>query len=932
MHNNETPLVCFFTFFFGFCLPLFSLAAKDGSTSVPVVSVYRSSGDLDNERSRHWAWAELKDPAPPKVQDGKWVRNGVDYFILSKLVKSGLSPNPEADSRTLFRRAQFNLVGFPEEPRIDADFNEERIDELLDSPRFGERWARHWLDVARFAESHGFEQDYDRPHAYHYRDFVIKAFNQDMPFDQFVRWQLAGDEIAPGDPMALSATGFLGAGVFPTQLTEKEFESARYDEMDDMANTTGMAFLALTIGCARCHDHKFDPLSAKEYYRLISTFGQTIRSEIEVPASSSSHDDEQAKWEKQKKELVAILDQFEKNELADRFEEWLREPPKDSEPKPIWTILGNAEVQSLDGASFVAQADGSFLLTGKNPRNDRWVVTAKVNMPVVRAIRIEALTHKSMIRNGPGRAGNGNIALSDIRVFAKKPGREGKGKPVKLINPRADYQQNTTNLSIASSIDGDKKKTGWAVDGQIGQEHACVFEFSEEVENEAGTEFTFELDYFVNVSHVIGRPRFSLSSHLVPPIKGKSTSADLTTLLEAVSKLGVDEGLDEKQKAHLVRSYRKIDSKWLELSSKVSAHEAKKPVLKKIKMMVSTEGLKPLKHHADGRGYPHFYKETHYLDRGDTKKKGEVMEQGFLPLLMRNGRSSHYWQKKRPKGSRTSHRRNALANWITDVEDGAGHLLARVIVNRLWLHHFGQGLVPTPNDFGRQSAPPSHPELLDWLASRLIEGGWRLKSVHKIIMTSATWRQSSLYRADQAKVDLKNRWLWRFSPRRLDGEAIRDSLLAVSGMLDETMYGKGTLDQRSRRRSIYFMIKRSKLIPVMQLFDAPEPLVSQGRRLNTTIAPQALMFMNSPILREYAANFAGRLAQEADERLEKAVDLGYLQALGRLPDFDEREASLAFLAEQEHSYSEDKLANPRLLALSDFAQTLLGLNEFTYLR
>ena len=426
-----------------------------------------------------------------------------------------------------------------------------------------------------------------------------------------------------------------------------------------------------------------------------------------------------------------------------------------------------------------------------------------------------------------------------VNLIGCEAGEKVKGNAFKLVNPRADHQQNTTSLSIASSIDGDKRKTGWAVDGQIGKDHVCVFEFDEPVENESGSEFTFELDYFVNNSHVIGRPRFSVSSQLAAPLKAESQSQVMAALMKAISRPGGVEGLDEKELASLRDAYRGIDPKWRELTAKIAAHEGKKPSPKKVKMMVSSEGFKPMKHHADGRGYPHFYKKVHFLDRGDPNKKGEEVTQTFLPLLMRNGKDSSHWQVKRPEGARTSHQRKALANWLTDLENGAGYVAARVIVNRLWLHHFGQGLVATPNDFGYQSEPPTHPELLDWLASRLIENGWRLKPMHKLILSSAAWRQSSAYDGAKASKDLDNQLLWRFTPRRLEGEVIRDSLLTVSGQLDKTMYGKGTLDERTKRRSVYFFIKRSKLIPTMQLFDAPEPLVSQGRRLSTTIAPQA---------------------------------------------------------------------------------------------
>ncbi len=892
------------------------------------------------ERAKHWAWRELADPKPPAVRNAGWVRNSIDRFVLAKLEARGLVPNPQADARVLARRAGFDLTGLPLE--IEARGAKGRkplhalVDELLASPHYGERWARHWLDVARFAESHGFEQDYDRPHAYHFRDFVIQALNQDMPFDQFVRWQVAGDEIAPDNHLAMMATGFLGAGVFPTQLTEKEFESARYDELDDMLNTSGMAFLGLTIGCARCHDHKFDPIATKDYYRLVSTFGLTKRSEIDVSVHDPAQEKAFAEWEKKRDALLASRDEYEREKLPERFEAWFLDPPEAPSVLPTWVTLENAEPKSLDGAAFKPLGDGSFLLTGANPRDDRWVVTAEVGLPKVTALRIEALAHESFKRRGPGRAGNGNFALSDLRVFAKRPDEAGKGKPVKLVNPRADYQQNAGHLSVASSIDGDKRKSGWAVDGQIGKDHFAVFEFAEPVNFSGGCVLTLELDYFANVSHVIGRPRFSVSSQLAPPLKGEGAKQALAVLHEAAGKPGGLEALDKESRAALLRAFRPLDSEWKTLQVAALAHDSAKPKPNKtIKVMVSTEGRKPMKHHADGRGYPHFYKDVHFLERGDPNQKGEVVAQAFLPLFLRGGKESSHWtvSSRSEAVSSASHRRHAFAKWLTDIEFGAGYVAARVIANRLWQHHFGQGLVSTPNDFGYQSSPPSHPELLDWLACRLIENGWRLKPMHKLILSSAAWRQSSAHVPAKAAKDLNNRFLWRFSPRRLEGEVIRDSLLAVSGQLDKTMFGKGTLDERSRRRSIYFFIKRSKLIPTMQLFDAPEPLVSQGRRQSTTIAPQALLFMNSPHVREYAVAFAQRLLSEAGgEDLGGVVTTGYQAALGRQPDADERTTALAFLQAQETSYREAGQGNSRQLALTDFAQTLFGLNEFSYLR
>ena len=612
---------------------------------------------IDIAAGRHfWSFERLRPIEPPAVTEGDWARTPVDRFILAKQNSLGLKPNGPAAPRTLVRRAWFDLLGLPptsEEMEYwvarltensatapNAAAYGEMIDGLLASPHYGERWARHWIDVARFAESHGYEQDYDRPNAYHYRDFLIRAFNDDLPYDEFVRWQLAGDELRPDEPLAWMATGFLGAGVFPTQLTEAEFESARYDELDDMVATTGVAFLGLSVGCARCHDHKFDPIRSDDYYRLASSFTTTIRSEIEL----------------------------------------------DVQPGP------------------------------------------------------------------------------EIRLA---------------------------------------------------------------------------------------------------------------------------------------------------------------------KVLVASEGLPHLPHHADDRGFPHFYPEMFFLRRGDVKQKGEVATQNFLPVLLREDADSSRWRPAAPTDPppKTSLRRAALARWITDVDYGAGHLAARVIVNRLWQHHFGRGLVATPNDFGASGERPSHAELLDWLAADLVSHGWRLKRLHKLLMTSAAYLQSADFDDDRAKLDRENVYLWRRTPRRLEAEAIRDAMLAVSGRLDTAMYGPGTLDQNMPRRSIYFFIKRSQLIPMMMLFDWPEHLVSIGQRSSTTIAPQALMFMNSPQGRQYAEAFAGRLDGLPDDQ---ALTAGYQQALSRAPNEQEISLAAEFLKRQSQAHAALGHADAGRLARVDFCQALMSMNEFVY--
>jgi hypothetical protein len=602
-----------------------------------------------------WSLGPLRAGPPPEVRRADWVRTPVDRFVLARLEEAGLAPNGPADRRRWIRRLSFGLLGLPPSPEDverfvhdpAPDALERLVDRLLASPHYSERWGRFWLDAARFAESHGFEQDYDREHAWPYRDFVIRAFNEDLPFDRFVAWQIAGDELAPDNPWAWAATGFLGAGAFPTQLTEAEFESARYDELDNMVSTIGSAMLGLSIGCARCHDHKYDPIPTAEYYRLAAIFTGTIRSHVELDLG-------------------------------------LETPP---------------------GAA---------------------------------------------ARSGP------------------------------------------------------------------------------------------------------------------------------------------------------------------------------RPVL------VTTEGLKPLKHHADERGFPHFYPETYVLARGDVQRKQGVAVPGFLGVLSRAPEGEGRWLRPPPPGARTPHRRAGLARWITDVEHGAGALLARVIVNRLWHHHFGRGLVATPNDFGAQGEPPSHPELLEWLAAELVRGGWRLKPIQKLLVTSAVYLQSSDPDPARERADPANRLLGRREVRRLEAEAIRDALLATAGLLDRRMYGPGTLDEGMTRRSVYFFVKRSRLIPMMQVFDAPEPLLSAGSRPTTTVAPQALLFLNSPHVRRWAAAFGARLAEEATP--EAVAERGYRLALARAPTPAERAAAAEFLRAQEDSYRREGVpaAGATARARTDFAHALFCLNEFVY--
>jgi mono/diheme cytochrome c family protein len=642
----------------------------------------------DDDR-QFWSFRPLTRPTPPPVRDETFVRTPVDRFILAKLDEKGLAPNPPIDRRHLLRRATFDLTGLPPTPEdldsfvsdSDPRAYDKALDRLLASPAYGERWARHWLDLARYAESHGFEHDYDRPSAYHYRDFVIKALNMDMPYDRFVRLQLAGDELEPGNQLALMATGFLAAGVHSTQITANQVEKERYDELDDILRTTGTAMLGLTVGCARCHDHKYDPIPTRDYYRLLATFTTTVRSEAEM---------------------------------------------------------------ELDP-------------------------------------------------DAPRRA-------------------------------KADFER--------------------------------------EVEKQ---------------SQDIARRQ--------------ADDAECKALKEKLEKL------------------RKAG-----------------PRKTATKVLISSEGVPAVRLHTQGGD---FLEQTCFLKRGDPNQKEGVAPQGFLQVLTRSPEAETHWQTTPPPCWHTSYRRAALAAWMTDAEQGAGALLARVVVNRLWQHHFGRGIVATPSDFGYQGERPSHPELLDWLAGELIANGWHLKPIHKLIMLSGTYAQGIEADARRSAVDPENRLLWRRVPRRLEAEAIRDAMLAVSGTLDRSMFGPGTLDARMKRRSIYFSVKRSQLVPAMVLFDAPDGLQGVEQRSTTTVAPQALLLLNNLAVRGYAEAFARRVGA-ANTPPADAVQSGYALALGRPPTSAETADSLQFLREQATAYEKDGKPNATNLALEDFCQALLSLNEFLY--
>ncbi|MGE3316875.1 MAG: PSD1 and planctomycete cytochrome C domain-containing protein [Planctomycetaceae bacterium] len=877
------------------------------------------------EKTREfWSYQPLAKVSVPDVARPEWSANPIDRFILSRLEKEKIEPSPEVDRRRLIRRLSFDLLGLPPEPEsIDAFVSDESpdaydrlVDRMLANPHFGERWGRHWLDLARFAESHGFEHDYDRETAYHYRDFVIQALNKDVPYDTFVKWQLAGDEFAPEENLAMMATGFLAAGVHSTQITKNEVEKHRYDELDDMLATTGTAMLGLTIGCARCHDHKFDAIPQGDYYRLLSTFTTTIRSEVELNFDKEGYARAKQAFDSELAPLLEKQKKYEAEALPAKFAKW--EAGRTDADLPTWVEPVPFELISSGGATFTIQDDGSILVSGKAAAKDVWTLTFKMpdGSGEMAGARLETLSDPTLPERGPGRNKDGNFSLSDLKITIAPQIDKEKPENITLRNPRATFEQK--DAGAAAAIDGDPK-TGWGVSGEAGRSHAAAFEFAKPVGHPAGSIVTVTLK-FENENLQPGRIRFAVTTaNGAPAIDSVGAPTDVLYFLKEKSKPRVPE-----QTAGLVKWFRRIDADWLAHQKQIDDKIAKAPQPDLRKVLVSSEGLAPIRLHSQGED---FFPETFFLRRGDTNQKEGPAPVGYLQVLMRTPEGDKHWPVAAPPKSRTSFRRTALASWITDTNEGAGNLLARVIVNRLWQHHFGRGIVATPSDFGTRGELPTHPELLDWLAAELIRNEWQLKPIHHLIVTSAAYRQSSAGRPEVVKVDPDNKLVWRHTRRRLEGEVIRDALLGASGVMEQRMFGPGTLDEQHRRRSIYFTVKRSQLAPMMQVFDAPDALSSVGERPSTTIAPQALMLLNNPATRDWSRGFAKKIIAKTGNAPDQMIRGTYLTALGREPNDSESHEAQEFLIAQSATYAaEDRTES----ALTDFCQIILCLNEFIY--
>ncbi|HKQ93917.1 MAG TPA: PSD1 and planctomycete cytochrome C domain-containing protein [Blastocatellia bacterium] len=863
------------------------------------------TGEREIELPKHWAYVKPVRPQLPSVKDSKWVRNPIDRFILSRLEKEGLRPSPEADKSTLIRRLSLDLTGLPPTLEEIDDFladaspraYENLVERLLASPQYGERWGRWWLDAARYADTNGFEKDRDRS-IWPYRDCVINAFNADKPFDQFMIEQIAGDLLPDATLDQRIATGFLRNSML-NEEGAVDPEQFRVEGLIDRVDAIGKAFLGMTLNCAQCHDHKFDPIKHDEYYRFYAFLNQDEEPEIEVPTEAEK---------KKRAGILAGVAKIEdellakKPDLPQSMAEW---ELKAREDQVDWTVLENADVIGTNGVKFEELLDRSFIPRGDNPPTVVYYIKAKTDLKNITGFRLELLTDHTLPRGGPGRSTLGMALLSEFTVEAAPAAQPDKWKRLTISGATADY---AADNSIRLAIDGNPK-TSWSIDAGPGlrnQERRAVFTPQSPVAGYDGgvlLKFSLEQKEFGGGAAErfeapnIGRFRISLTTAPQPKADPLPPNARRILSIPAGQRTA-------EQRREVFRYYRTTVPEFAE------ANKVATDLMRRWPYAATTLVVTP-------RPVP---RETRVFKRGDWKRPGEAVTPGTPSFL-------HPFPSDAPRN------RLGLARWIVDKNNP---LTARVIVNRVWQQYFGQGLVVSPEDFGMRCETPSHPELLDWLAAEFRDGAidrdsqWSLKRIHKLIVMSATYRQSSTIKPESLQADPTNRLLARAPRLRVEAEVVRDIALRASGLLrlkigGPSVYppipdGAMAVSFRSRsvwetskgedkyRRGMYTFWKRSVPYPSMSVFDAPNADMSCTRRTRSNSPLQALTTLNDAAFMEAAQSLALRVWKEggADERAKMIY--GFRLCTGRRPDEYELNRLLALLRKQRERFAGDTAA------------------------
>ncbi|HEX9186945.1 MAG TPA: DUF1549 and DUF1553 domain-containing protein, partial [Vicinamibacteria bacterium] len=873
----------------------------------------------------HWAYVKPVRPAVPAVRDAAWVRNPVDAFVLARLDEEGLAPSPEASRETLVRRLSLDLVGLPPTPaEVDAfladgsaDAYDKVVDRLLASPRYGERWARPWLDLARYADTNGYEKDQRRT-AWKYRDWVVDALNRDLSFRDFTVEQIAGDMLPRATVEQRIATGFHRN----SQLNQEggiDVEEARFETLVDRVNTTATVWLGTTMGCAQCHNHKFDPVSQKDYYRMLAFFdngkyavhGQgeevvdrwIVEPELELPTPEQAR-----RREALRREAETLRAEVEGRDLAGELLAFEREV---AGKPPVFTPLEPVRFVAASGASFRKLPDRSLLVSGEVKDKDTYTVTVRAPFAGVAAFRLEALPDPSLPRQGPGRAGSGAFVVTGFSVK-----RGGQAVPL----ARAAASVNEPRRPAAFAIDGHAA-TGWGVttDEGAGRPHFVVVRVGptppasrrspappapDPPRSRGATTLTFTLEFQSGWPHV----RSSLGRFRLSATRSKSPFGGLPLPAEvrAVFDTPADERTDE-QKAALLAWFRPLAPSLDAPRDRLRAIQVELDEMKVLTALVLEER-------------PGFERpSTPLRNRGSFTSPGEPVYAAVPPAL-------GTLPDDQPPN------RLGLARWLVSPDNP---LTARVTVNRLWETLFGRGLVATVEDFGTQGERPSHPDLLDWLAVELVEKGWSQKALLRTIVTSATYRQSSVVTAALRERDPENRLLARGARFRVEAEAVRDLALAAAGLLSPKIGGPSVFPVQPegiwnvpyssmkwetstgedlRRRSLYTFLRRSSPYPGLSTFDAPSREQCTARRVRTNTPLQALTTLNDPVFVEAARGLADRMAAEGGRTAADRIAYGHRLCTARSPAERALAALVAFHDREAGRFADDPGSAQALLA------------------
>lgn len=879
----------------------------------------------NSELPKHWAYVKPVRPAIPNVKNKAWVRNEIDNFVLARLEKEGLQPSAEASKETLLRRVYLDLTGLPPSPKeIDAfladtsaDAYEKVVDRLLASPHYGERWARPWLDLARYADSNGYEKDKLRV-MWKYRDWVINALNNDMPFDQFTIEQLAGDMLPNATTEQLIATGF-HRNTLLNQEGGIDPEEARFEVLVDRVNTTGTVWLGATVGCAQCHNHKYDPFTQKDYYRLMAFFegaeyrigyqseGDVNSRYILEPEISLPTPEQDAKRKTLEAEIKSLSDKLKADSpaLAEAQAAWEKEMP--AEPTK-WTPLEVVSLKATGGTTLTKLDDQSVLASGANPERETYVVTARTNIQNITGLRLEAIADARLPKGGPGRDPYGNFLLTGLEVTAAPANQTAQAQAINFTDGAVDdsaYRFEAKRFFEPETFTGAvDRPRGWyvnATNDETRLNRNAVFVAAKPFGFAGGTTLTVKLKHTGGaLGQGIGRFRLSVAS-TDEPLRTTAVPARLKPVLSLPA-----EQRTAKQKADLTGLFRNVTPLLKAERERLSKLRDELKELGIVTALVMNER-------------PSYERPATYLrERGSFLNKGEKVYAATPAFL-------------NPLPESAPVNRLGLARWLVDENNP---LTARVAVNRFWEQFFGRGIVETSEDFGSQGAAPTHQELLDYLATEFVKQKWSMKAIHRLIVNSATYRQASSATPALIEKDPYNRLLARGPRFRIEAEMVRDVALAAGGLLSRKIGGPSVFppqpdgiwkapysDEKWRtstgedryRRSLYTFIRRSSPYPSLMTFDATSREVCTVRRVRTNTPLQALVGLNDEAFFEAARGLAQRVLSESGEDVKARLTYAFRLCTSRAPKPAELERLTNYYRQQLGDFKADAKAAERVI-------------------